>query len=181
MNIRASLMIIILCVLTPLSGIFAAWEKNKEKTSSSNSSLTWINDGSGVISTEPTYEIGSKKSVKKNLVAKWDKEKSVNDSSGDTFSEEDKDKVQQEINNYILEAYKLQWNKILKDIDASLQRINPDVETRIQAYDHIQKTLAMREKRIQAMALSENNKTILTAYLDYMIQSLEKRQAELKN
>lgn len=82
---------------------------------------------------------------------------------------------------YILEVYKLQGSKILKDIDVSLQKINTDSETRIKAYARIQRTLEMRRKRVQNMDLSENNKAILTAYLQYMITALEKKQANLKD
>ncbi len=92
----------------------------------------------------------------------------------------DKDKVQQEIGSYILEAYKIQWNKILKDIDTSLQKINPETDARIQSYDRIEATLAFRKKKIiENTDLSDTNQDIITSYLDFMIQSIEKRKAEL--
>lgn len=124
----------------------------------------------------------SNKESKKDEKEKKDIKKSDKEDKEDSdFTPEDKEKVQQEINTYILEAYKLQGNKILKDIDVSLQKINTDSETRIKAYARIQRTLEMRKKRIQNMDLSENNKTILTAYLQYMINALEKKQANLKD
>lgn len=163
--------------LAPFYGVFSASEKWFSWSSSQDSSHI----GTWVTSPEAKSETGiikkDEKKIKK-INIKEEKEDSVDD---ENFSQEEKERVQREIGMYILEAYKFQWNKILKDIDVSLQKINSDSETRIQAYFRIQKTLEMRRKRVQNMDLSDNNKEILTQYLDYMIAALEKRQIELKD
>lgn len=92
---------------------------------------------------------------------------------------DEKESVQTLINSYILETYKAQWDKILKDMDQSLQKKIPDVEKRIQAYDSIQTTLELRKTRILKVNISEANKDLLSAYFDYMIGSLEKRKEAL--
>ncbi len=48
----------------------------------------------------------------------------------------------------ILEVYKIQGNKILKDMDASIEKINPDPKIRIEIYSSIQKTLEFRKQKL---------------------------------
>lgn len=101
--------------------------------------------------------------------------------SGTTTEEWDETKTEKEniqslINSYILETYKAQWEKILKDMDLNLQKKIPDIEKRIKAYDSIQTTLELRKNRILKVDLSESNKQLLSDYFDYMIDALEKRK-----
>ncbi len=103
----------------------------------------------------------------------------------DTDNEEDtpkseKDTVQWLINSYILETYKAQWDKILKDMDISLQKKIPDIEKRTQAYTSIQKTLELRKNRILKVDISEINKVLLSSYFEYMIDALEKKKEGLR-
>jgi hypothetical protein len=178
--LRTFFIILFFTIAAPFFGTFAATEKGE--TASWTSSVRTISEDRDIVSTGWISETEAKKEEKKSKISVESKEE--NQDMPDTVSASgntsDKEKVQQEINTYILEAYKIQWNKILKDIDSSLQKINPDAETRIQAYYNIQKTLEMRKKRVRAMTLSDNNKDILNDYLEYMIQALKKRQAELK-
>ena len=89
--------------------------------------------------------------------------------------------MKKEINAYIIEAYKIQGNKILKDIDASLQKMNLDDEAILEAYTRIKETLEARKKRVKsAEDISENNKEIIVEYLNYMISSLGKRIKSLE-
>lgn len=95
-------------------------------------------------------------------------------------TKDEKENVQTLINSYILETYKAQWDKILKDMDVNLQKKIPDVTKRIQAYDSIQTTLELRKVRILKVNISEANKELLSAYFDYMIGALEKRKESLR-
>ena len=100
-----------------------------------------------------------------------------------TTSDEDNSEkeVKKEINAYIIEAYKLQWAKILKDIDSSLQKLDLDDEGIREAYQRIRDTLDTRRKKLQSSdTLSENSKEILSEYLAYMIVGLNKRIKDLK-
>ncbi len=94
--------------------------------------------------------------------------------------EKEKETVQWLINSYILETYKAQWDKILKDMDLSLQKKIPDIEKRTQAYTSIQTTLELRKNRILKVNISEVNKSLLNSYFEYMIDSLEKKKESLK-
>lgn len=162
-------------LLSSSSGVFAASWDGKEFSDAND---VHVQTGS---SEQEKQKENSQEQKKVDDTQKVDDSKK-NDTKTDVIDDsEEKEKVQKEINAYILEAYKIQWNKILKDIDISLQKINPDVETRIQAYARIQKTLEMRKKRVQNMDLSDNNKSILIKYLDYLVSILKRRQAELKD
>jgi hypothetical protein len=152
-------------LFSSFSGVFAAPLDDKYSSGTSDTRT------SSYVSDQDSQKDDSQKGEETKKVDKPD--------ALDEYQE--KEKVQREINSYILEAYKIQGNKILKDIDISLQKINLDNETRIQAYARIQKTLEMRKRRVQNMDLSDNNKSILIKYLDYLISILKRRQAELKD
>jgi hypothetical protein len=116
----------------------------------------------------------------KEEIQKEEKEWDTKVDDKDEVQKEEKENVQWLINSYILEAYKAQWDKILKDMDLSLQKKIPDIEKRIQAYESIQTTLQLRKNRILKVNISDINKTLLTSYFDYMIQSLEKKKESLR-
>ncbi len=106
--------------------------------------------------------------------------------SEDTDSEsnakdEKKEKIKQEVSSYIIESYKAQWDKIIKDIDQTLQKNVPNIEDRIEAYDKIQKTLEARRKLNKSSTkISDTSKQIIDAFLTHMIDSIEKKKRELK-
>lgn len=94
-----------------------------------------------------------------------------------SLSEQEKERVKKEINSYITETYKLQWNKILKDIDASLKKLNLTEAEQVDAYEKIQETLRERKKVvISNQDMTSANKQIIINYLDYMISSIEKKK-----
>ena len=80
----------------------------------------------------------------------------------------------------ILEVYKIQGNKILKDMDASIEKINPDPKIRIEIYSSIQKTLEFRKQKLWKSEMSNDSKDILIWYIDYMVSAIEKRKKTLE-
>lgn len=164
-------------LFSSFSGVFAAPLDDKYSSGTSDTRT------SSYVSDQDSQKDDSQKGEETKKVDDSQKEEETKKvDKPDALDEyQEKEKVQREINSYILEAYKIQGNKILKDIDISLQKINLDNETRIQAYARIQKTLEMRKRRVQNMDLSDNNKSILIKYLDYLISILKRRQAELKD
>ncbi len=152
-------------------GIFASEEKPTrliDLSPKENTELSWA------VLTGTSVKLTEKKSNKVEKIIP--KDDTPNES---TISEEDdkeKENIQNLINSYILETYKAQWEKILKDMDLNLQKKIPDIEKRIKAYDSIQTTLELRKTRILKVNLSESNKQLLSDYFDYMIDSLEKRK-----
>lgn len=89
--------------------------------------------------------------------------------------------IQKTINNYILEVFKFQGNKILADLDTNLEKVAPTKEAKIEAYNSIQKTLKLKKESTEKdTKLSKNNKTILIKYLDYMIKEIENKKKDLK-
>lgn len=98
-----------------------------------------------------------------------------------SLAEAKKEKIKQEISSYIIDSYKAQWDKILKDIDQTLQKTAPEKSDRIEAYTKIQSSLeARKEKNNDSKKISETSKMIVNAFLTHMIESIEKRIAELK-
>lgn len=104
------------------------------------------------------------------------------DSATETQTEEDteltieeKEKVKQELNAYIIDSYKAQWNKIMKELDAKLQKAIPDPDEREDAYKKILISLQLREKRINNMKAGETKKLILKEFLNHMITNIEKK------
>ncbi len=92
---------------------------------------------------------------------------------------EDK-KTEKNAQKIILEVYKMQWNKILKDMDANIEKVNPDPKVRIDVYSGIRKTLEFRKQRLEKMDLGEESKDILSGYIEYMIASIDKKIKNLE-
>jgi hypothetical protein len=88
---------------------------------------------------------------------------------------EEKEKVKQELNAYIIDSYKAQGNKIIKELDAKLQKAIPDPDEREEAYKKILISLQLREKRINNMKAGETKKLILKEFLNHMINNIEKK------
>jgi hypothetical protein len=96
------------------------------------------------------------------------------------ITEAKKEKIKQEISSYIIESYKLQGDKILKDIDQTLQKTAPEKEDRIEAYKKIRASLdARRLKNMRSIKTSDTSKTIVNEFLTHMIVSIDKKIEEL--
>jgi hypothetical protein len=180
-------LIIVIAIFTPLYGVFASdstpqtWESTGIVNSKNDTSSKDSTKQKDKVKLKTNSWIISSGSVNNSKATKHDIKDDTGSDDDDTGSI-DKDKVQQEISSYILEAYKIQWNKILKDIDVSLQKINPETDVRIQSYDRIEATLNYRkEKILDNTELSDSNRDIIINYLNYMIQSIEKRKNELED
>lgn len=158
--------------------------KEEIEWSGSTNISTW-----SVKSTETSPKISEKKKSSEKIVPikeELDKTGSTTDDEEENSKEskwatkDEKENVQSLINSYILDTYKAQWDKILKDMELSLQKKIPDISKRIQAYDSIQNTLELRKNRILKVNISDANKLLLSKYFDYMIESLEKRKENLE-
>ncbi len=107
-------------------------------------------------------------------------EKVGTENTNTTSDDLKKEKIKQEISAYIIDSYKAQWDKILKDIEQTLIKTMPEKNDRIEAYDKIQQSLvARREKNKSSTKVSETSKVIIDAFLTHMIDSIEKRKTEL--
>lgn len=82
--------------------------------------------------------------------------------------------------NLILEVYKAQWNKVIKEIDQSLEKLNPNPKIRINSYTSIQKTLELRKKRVAKSQMSALARDIILEYLDYMLAAIQSRKKALQ-
>lgn len=101
----------------------------------------------------------------------------------DTNTEEAKieeKKTEKNAQKIILEVYKIQGNKILKDMDISIEKINSDPKIRIDIYSSIQKTLELRKIKIEKGAMSTESKSILIWYIEYMVTTIEKKKKNLE-
>ena len=128
------------------------------------------------------------------FAASWETESTSNTETGTTTEKDEgteteagkaieakKEKIKQEVSSYIIESYKIQWDKILKDIDQTLLKSVPNKDDRIEAYTKIQSSLEGRRTRNNnSSKISETSKVIIEAFLTHMIDSIEKKVADLK-
>ena len=123
------------------------------------------------------------------LIKNVEKNKDINSDSGtETNSGTEKNaeeqiaeqKTEKNAQNIILEVYKIQGNKILKDMDISIEKVNPDPKIRIDIYSSIQKTLELRKIKVEKGEMSKDSKDILTGYINYMIYAIEKNKKNLE-
>lgn len=117
---------------------------------------------------------------------KTDKEKNkdteTNTGTEATTEEEkmEEQKTEKNAQKIILEVYKIQGNKILKDMDISIEKVNPDPKIRIDIYSSIQKTLELRKIKVEKWEMSKDSKDILTGYINYMVYAIEKKKKNLE-
>ncbi len=91
----------------------------------------------------------------------------------------EEEKVKKDINTYIIDSYKAQGTKILKDLDSKLQKTLPEPSERKEAYKKIRTALDLRKKRIENTKTSETKKMILEEFLDHMMDNLDKKIEDL--
>lgn len=93
--------------------------------------------------------------------------------------EEEEQKLKQDINTYIIESYKAQWSKIIKDLSVKLTKSIPAKDDRKQAYKKIRSSLEIRLEKTGKLKMSETKKLILKEFLSHMIDLLDKKIDEL--
>lgn len=62
---------------------------------------------------------------------------------------QDSEKIKEDIQGYIIESYKIQGTKILKDLDIKLQKSIPNIDDREEAYVKIKTSLEIRKKELK--------------------------------
>jgi hypothetical protein len=131
--------------------------------------------------TDPVKDVEVKKTpLDKDNVSTWKiLEKKGSPEEAETKKQEEA-KLKQDINTYIIESYKVQWNKIIKDLSANLSKKIPDPEERILAYEKIQDSLELRIKRTETLKMSASKKEVLQNFLEHLISLLDKKIEELK-
>lgn len=91
-----------------------------------------------------------------------------------------KNTIQTTINKYILQVYKLQWDKILDDLDTNLNKVASTKEAKLEAYSSIQNTLKFKKQETEKdQKTNKTAKNLLIKYLDYMIGELEAKKKKL--
>lgn len=145
--------------------------------------LIHVGDQSFAASTGLIATSGSVSILKSRDMEKSEPEQKNTDENTDTNTEEKKvedKKKEQIIWKLTVETFKLQGNKILKDIDVSVERVYPDPKIRIEIYTSIQKTLEFRKQKLEKSEFSTEAKYIFKTYLEYMIAAIEKRKKNLE-
>jgi hypothetical protein len=105
----------------------------------------------------------------------------VLDSTGKTLEKtEEEERLKQDINTYILESYKAQGSKIVKELNTKLLKSIPDSSDRKEAYVKIKSSLELRKKRIENLKMSDTKKMILEEFLTHMIDLLYKQIEDIK-
>jgi len=98
----------------------------------------------------------------------------------ESVTEEKKEQIKETISSFIIDSYKAQGDKILKDIDQTLQKTTPNKDDRIEAYKKIRISLeARRERNNLSKKVSETSKFIVGEFLLHMIDSIDKRISDL--
>lgn len=159
------------------SAVFAAEERTTKESSKDKDSLheeknsdSSENHEKEIIVTGSWTDIGEDSSSE-----------SINiDDNNEPITPEEKEQVKKDLNEYIIESYKVQGTKILKELDIKLQKSLPEAKERREAYKKILISLELREKRLEKMKTSQTKKIILKWFLDHMIDILEKKMENLE-
>ncbi len=121
------------------------------------------------------------KNTKNTNDEKWDSKSGSIDTEFVKTAEEvqEEQKLKQDINTYIIESYKAQWSRIIKDLSIKLAKSIPDKNDRQEAYKKIRMSLETRLEKTGRLKMSETKKLILKEFLSHMIDLLDKKIEEL--
>ena len=92
---------------------------------------------------------------------------------------QEEEKLKKDINAYIIESYKAQWSKIVKELSIKLVQTLPDPKDRQEAYKKIRSSLELRLERTVRMKMTDTKKLILQEFLTHVISLLSKKVEEL--
>ncbi len=119
---------------------------------------------------------GSLEILVEKKTSSWSIQKEVSEE----IDSEEEEKIKQDINSYIIESYKAQGTKIIKDLSTKLTKTLPDTNERQEAYRKIQDSLELRKNRMEKVKMSETKRLILEEFLNHMIDLLGKKIEELE-
>ena len=88
--------------------------------------------------------------------------------------------IVQDINTYILDAYKSQGDKILKNLDISLKKTMPKSADQIDAYKRLRSALISNIQQAKEANMSDTRRGLVVAYLNYLIDQITLRISELQ-
>lgn len=88
--------------------------------------------------------------------------------------------IVQDINTYILDAYKAQGDKILKNLDISLKKTMPKSADQIDAYRRLRSALISNIQQAKEANMSDTRRGLVVAYLNYLIDQITLRISELQ-
>lgn len=104
----------------------------------------------------------------------------ANENNNENTEEAPKTTIQTTVNKYILQVYKLQWDKILDELDANLSKVATTKESKIEAYSSIQHTLKLKKQATEKdEKMNKTTKNLLIKYLDYIIWELEAKKKKI--
>ena len=159
-----AILVAILCTTSIGSSEAFAWAGWQQKEQTSSSSLITSNSKeSNHTDTEKSSEWGT-----------W--EYLYGEEKTDTEKEED---IKNDINAYIIESYKAQGSKIIKDLSVKFIKSIPEKKDRQEAYRKIRESFKLRLEKTEKLRMTEIRKLILREYLTHMIDLLDKKIEEL--
>lgn len=117
---------------------------------------------------------------KKTNISSWKVLEKDDNSDEEALDSEEEEKIKQDINTYIVESYKAQWTKIIKDLSMKLSKTLPDLDERKEAYKKIRSSLELRKNKTEKAKISDTKKMILIEFLDHMINLLDTKIEEIE-
>ncbi len=167
----------LICMST---GVFAATKITPtipvSSGSESSSGVNIVPSSSGAIITETgstqtnTGTVASTGTVVTNSGAKQETEE----------EKKDKEKTINDINTFLIESYKIKIDRILMNLNLSLERItNNDPIAQAKLLDKIRVDINTKIQVINSRNLSENRKKILSSVFSYIQENLEAKISKL--
>ncbi len=92
----------------------------------------------------------------------------------------DKEKTMNDINTFLIESYKIKVDKILANLNLSLERVtNGDPVAQAQLLEKIRSAISVKIQTINSRDVSENRRKILSSVFSYIQANLDAKISQL--
>lgn len=151
------------------------------ETLSSESTIIVLNSNTGSATTEDETSVVPEETTDKKSTVK---QETVDETSAAKQEIEDKKKEREktinDINTFLIESYKLKIDRILANLNISLERVtnnNPVAQTKL--LEKIRGDINTKIQVINTHSISENRKKILSSIFSYIQENLDAKISKL--
>ncbi|MDD2892104.1 MAG: hypothetical protein PHQ95_04005 [Candidatus Gracilibacteria bacterium] len=178
MNILFRYILLALCICST-ADVFAATKITSETLLDESTIIGY--DNTGLLSADETdkEDVNEKQETKKELHEKQEIGIEVNKKEQDEKRKE-QEKTINDINTFLIESYKLKIDRILANLNLSIERItNNNAPAQAKLLEKIRGDIDVKIQVINSRNISDNRRKILSSVFSYIQENLDSKISKL--